>query len=57
MSLNEVSSQLKQTSLKKEKKQRMDLLDKLRRELFVAEQQLRKTEEERELKTEKSRTV
>ena len=54
-SLNEVSSQLKQASLKKEKKQRMDRLDKLRRELFVAEQQLRKTEEEGELKTEKSR--
>ena len=54
-SLNEVSSQLKQASLKKEKKQRMDRLDKLRRELFVAEQQLRKTEEEVELKTEKSR--
>ena len=33
----------------------MDRLDKLRRELFVAEQQLRKTEEEGELKTEKSR--
>ena len=49
-SLNEVSSQLKQASLKKEKKQRMDRLDKLRRELFVAEQQLRKTEEEGELK-------
>ena len=54
-SLNEVSSQLKQASLKKEKKQRMNRLDKLRRELFVAEQQLRKTEEEGELKTEKSR--
>ena len=33
----------------------MDRLDKLRRELFVSEQQLRKTEEEGELKTEKSR--
>ena len=33
----------------------MDRLDKLRLELFVAEQQLRKTEEEGELKTEKSR--
>ena len=53
--LNEVSSQLKQASLNKEKKQRMDQLDKLRLELFVAEQQLRKTEEEGELKTEKSR--
>ena len=48
-SLNEVSSQLKQASLKKEKKQRMDRLDKLRRELFVAEQKLRKTEEDGEL--------
>ena len=54
-SLNEVSSQLKQASLKKEKKQPMDRLDKLRQELFVAEQQLRKTEEKGELKTEKSR--
>ena len=46
---------MKQAILKKEKKQRMGQLDKLRQELLVAEQQLRKTEEECELKTEKSR--
>ena len=44
-SLGEVNSQLKQTSLRKHKKQRIDRLGKLRRQLFVAEQQLRQTEE------------
>ena len=45
-SLHEVNSHLKQASLRTEKKHRMDRLDKLRPERFVAEQQLRKTEEE-----------
>ena len=48
-SLNDVSSQLKQASLTK------DRLDQLRRELFVVEQQMRKSKGEGELKIEKSR--
>ncbi|MCG7879956.1 MAG: hypothetical protein N0C90_27065 [Candidatus Thiodiazotropha endolucinida] len=45
-SLRVVSSQLKAASLRKERQQRSDRLDRLRRELFVAERQLQQAEEE-----------
>ena len=48
-SIREVNSQLKAASLWKEHKLRTDRLRKLKRELFVAEQQLQKSEEEGEL--------
>ena len=48
-SIKEVNSQLKAASLRKEQKIRTDRLTKLRRELFRAEQQLQKSEEEGEL--------
>ena len=55
-SLKVVHSQLKAASLRKERQQRSDRLDKLRRELFVAEQQLQQAEEEGELKRKDSKS-
>ena len=49
VSIREVNSQLKAASLKKQQKERTDKLARLRRELFVAEQKLQKSEEEGEL--------
>ena len=48
-SIREFNSQLKAASLKKERKLRTDRLTKLKRELFIVEQQLQKSEAEGEL--------
>ena len=48
-SIREVNSQLKAASLRKEHKLRTERLTRLKRELFVVEQQLQKSEEEGEL--------
>ena len=56
VSIKEVNSQLKATSLKKQQKERTDKLARLRRELFVAELQLQKSEEEGELNKKDSKS-
>ena len=49
ISIREINSQLKAASLRKERKLMTDRLTKLKRELFVAEQQLQTSEVEGEL--------
>ena len=58
-SIREVNSQIKAASLRKEQKKRTDRLSKLRKELFVAQEQLQKAEEEGELnkRDDKSRNL
>ena len=52
-SIKKVKSQLKESSVRKEKKQRTERIARLRKELFVAEQQLEKSQEEGELQSRK----
>ena len=55
-STKKVWSQLKESSLRKEKQQRTERIAKLRKELFIAEKQLEKSEEEGELQSRKLNT-
>lgn len=55
-SLQSVNSRIKESSLRKLEKQKSDKIQRLRRELFVAEQQLQKSEEEGELNPRKLMT-
>ena len=55
-SIKKVKSQLKETSIRKAKQLRSEKVAKLRRELFLAEQQLQKAEESGELKSRKPMT-
>ena len=52
-SIKKVHSKLKETSQRKEKKQRSERIAKLRKELFIAEAQLQKSEEEGEMQSRK----
>ena len=55
-SIKKVKSQLKETLIRKAKQLRSEKVAKLRRELFLAEQQLQKAEESGELKSRKPMT-
>ena len=50
-SIKKVESQLKESSLRKEKQQCTERITKLRKELFIVEKQLEKSEEEGELQS------